>query len=228
MNQSDKNESDTTILKVLVGSRAHGLAREDSDYDYRGVFVRPTTDILAVDAKPHDTNWLEGRKDNTSYEIGHFLHLALQCNPSAMELLVAPIVPETGAITQEGKNMRELLPSILDSEHVAASYCNYGHNQCAKLMSGKDGKPWKFATNWIRTLLNAKQLLETGTFNMQVPDGLIDGLVAIRDGKRSTGFGVDWAHYLEADVRHAATVHVYKQNVSTVNRFLLAVRKEHW
>jgi predicted nucleotidyltransferase len=30
------------ILKVLVGSRAHDLYTEDSDYDYRGVFIYPT------------------------------------------------------------------------------------------------------------------------------------------------------------------------------------------
>ncbi len=27
----------TVILKTLVGSRAHGLAEANSDYDYRGV-----------------------------------------------------------------------------------------------------------------------------------------------------------------------------------------------
>lgn len=32
------------VLKVLVGSRAHGLHNQDSDFDYRGVYVAPTSD----------------------------------------------------------------------------------------------------------------------------------------------------------------------------------------
>lgn len=36
------------ILKVIVGSQAHGLATPASDFDYRGVFVVPTKEILCV------------------------------------------------------------------------------------------------------------------------------------------------------------------------------------
>jgi len=39
------------ILKVLVGSRAHGLANKDSDYDYRAVYVLPTSKILSLGYK---------------------------------------------------------------------------------------------------------------------------------------------------------------------------------
>ena len=45
------------ILKVLVGSRAHGLADEDSDYDYRGVYVNATTDILSIGHKYKGNHW---------------------------------------------------------------------------------------------------------------------------------------------------------------------------
>lgn len=34
------NPEKTIILKVLVGSRAHGLANKDSDYDYRGLLFK--------------------------------------------------------------------------------------------------------------------------------------------------------------------------------------------
>mgnify|MGYP001501964861 CR=1 FL=1 len=43
------------ILKVLVGSRAHGLSTETSDYDYRGVFVQPTETILSLGGKVQTT-----------------------------------------------------------------------------------------------------------------------------------------------------------------------------
>ena len=50
----------TILLKVIVGSRAHGLAGPESDYDYRGVFLHPTSHILSIGAKPKQTDWVEG------------------------------------------------------------------------------------------------------------------------------------------------------------------------
>lgn len=36
------------ILRTIVGSKAHGLARADSDTDYREVFVIPPSQMLAL------------------------------------------------------------------------------------------------------------------------------------------------------------------------------------
>ena len=44
----------TEILRVLVGSRAHGLAQPDSDYDYRSVIRYETRDLLALGPKPKE------------------------------------------------------------------------------------------------------------------------------------------------------------------------------
>ena len=76
----------TQILKVLVGSRAHGLARPDSDYDYCGVYVTPTRELLSLRHKPKDKTWVEGaREDDTSYEVGHFLREATRSSPAMLE-----------------------------------------------------------------------------------------------------------------------------------------------
>lgn len=40
--------SDHTILKVLVGSHAHGLAGPDSDKDFRSVFAMPTVELFQL------------------------------------------------------------------------------------------------------------------------------------------------------------------------------------
>ncbi len=59
----------TTILKVVVGSQAHGLATPESDFDYRGVFVVPTAEILSLNGTTKTTNWIEGKDDDTSWEL---------------------------------------------------------------------------------------------------------------------------------------------------------------
>ena len=47
------------ILKVIVGSHAHGLATSKSDFDYRGVFVVPTVDLLKIGPKTKETRWIK-------------------------------------------------------------------------------------------------------------------------------------------------------------------------
>ena len=45
-------DTDGTILKVLTGSRAYGLDTPESDYDYHGVYVTPTSELLAIGPNP--------------------------------------------------------------------------------------------------------------------------------------------------------------------------------
>ena len=44
----------TTILKTLVGSRAHGLETPESDEDWRSVFVRPTDGVPSASVHEND------------------------------------------------------------------------------------------------------------------------------------------------------------------------------
>lgn len=48
------------ILSTVVGSRLHGTANPDSDWDYRGVFIAPLEDIISPFREAKDTHWVEG------------------------------------------------------------------------------------------------------------------------------------------------------------------------
>ncbi|KKK55536.1 hypothetical protein LCGC14_3073540 [marine sediment metagenome] len=79
------------ILKVLTGSRAYGLETPESDFDFHGVYVTPTSQLLAIGPKPKESIWKEGDEDFQSWEIGRFLDLAVHCNPTVLETFVAPV-----------------------------------------------------------------------------------------------------------------------------------------
>lgn len=138
----------TMLLRVLVGSRAHGISNEDSDYDYRGVFVYPTAKVMSLFYKYKWSDWIEGDEDNTAYEVRHFLEMAAKCNPSILEVFKAPVMH----ITDEGREIRKLFRDVVDDRLMKNAFFGYGYNQQKKMLDNKDSRWHKFGTAYIRVL----------------------------------------------------------------------------
>ena len=85
-----KRVKDHTILEVVVGSRAYGINRPDSDTDVKGVCLIPDHRLytgLKV-FEQQDSGWKEaGEGDKCIYHLPKFLKLAGDCNPNIIELL---------------------------------------------------------------------------------------------------------------------------------------------
>ena len=216
-----------TILKVLVGSQAHGLADENSDFDYRGVFVMPTSEILKIGGTTENTHWIEGKVDDTSWEIGHFLKLAVHCNPTILETFLSPVITET----EEGKELRALFPYIWNTNDVRNAFIGYGFNQRKKMLEDKDNRPWKYACAYLRTLFNAHELLGTGTFTIKVSEKKIGAILKdIRQGKLKYGEIIDVCRYWEEKINTLLTTQQTEKHtdIEKINEFLLKVRKNNW
>lgn len=228
------------ILKVIVGSQAHGLATPESDFDYRGVFVNPTKEILSLRGSPKHTSWIEGKDDDTSWEIGHFLHLATHCNPTILETFLAPInwtedsngllTSEALDCTTEGHKLRELFPYVWNSKGVHDAFTGYGFNQRKKFLEDKDQRGSKYAAAYLRTLVNAWELLETGTFTVRIADLPIGQTVRKwKNGNWSYGEVIDTCYVWQLKVAEAYKNNPDKQtNLEAVDEFLLDVRKNNW
>lgn len=228
MNKTNTTQN-TQILKVIVGSRAHGTFNADSDTDYRAVYVQPTAEILSLGAKYKGTHWVEGDKeDNTAWELGHFLHLATHSNPTILEVFLAPSV----SATDLGLELRKLFPYVWSSTNVMNAFIGYSLNQRKKFLERKDLRPAKYATAYLRTLYNGYELLKTGTFTiniMNTPAGL--DVLKYKQGKyESVGAVIDkcdeWETKLkEAYDAQATADKLHETNYDKVNEFLLKVRK---
>lgn len=220
------------ILKVLVGSRAHGLSTPDSDFDYRGVFVVPTDEILKLGGNTKATHWSEGKDDDTAYEISHFLHLATKSNPSILEVFVGPVI-ET---TKWGDKLRDLFPYIYDTRRVVDAFVGYSRNQQKKMLDDKyesAGRKWKYAVAYLRTLIMARQLIITDTMTLKVPLIWMKNLEEIRDGMWSIGRIMDMALALKVGVYAAYEECVdegrtRKPDMEKINEFLLELRHDFW
>ncbi len=153
-----------TILKVWVGSHAHGLATAASDHDYRSVFVIPTDAIFKLDFKQPSTQWTKGQTDETAWEVVTFLSLATQGHPLALETLWAPV--EQSNIW--GQRLRSLFPDVWSSEKSFDAFVKYANNQRKKFLEKKDGRPEKYAAAYLRVLHNLCELLEIDTFTVHI------------------------------------------------------------
>jgi predicted nucleotidyltransferase len=222
------------ILKVIVGSQAHGLATKDSDFDYRGVFVVPTREILKIGGEDmHHTSWIEGKEDDTSWEIGKFLLMAVKCNPTVLETFLAPNANEGHLNDLElswGEDLKRLFPYIWNSEGVMRHFIGYGLNQRKKFLEDKDKRAPKYAAAYLRVLYNAYQLLSTGTFSVSLKETPVYELCKkFKEGNYSRGEVIDATYYWETQVLDAHRHNPDKQtDLEPVNEFLLKVRREFW
>lgn len=227
------------ILKVIVGSQAHGLATPESDFDYRGVFVVPTTELLKLGGVTQQTNWIEGKEDNTSWEIGHFLNMATHCNPTILETFLAPEVTELyqeydisirGLYISFADELRNLFPYVWNSIDVMNAFIGYGRNQRKKFLDNKDQREAKYATAYLRVLYNAWEILSTGTFSSNMSKTPIFETLK-RYKKKEYQMGevmqtcFDWEKKVEAAYKENPDK---KTNMEPVNEFLLKVRKQFW
>jgi predicted nucleotidyltransferase len=210
------------ILKVAVGSQAHGLAAPDSDRDYRAVEVMPTMQMFQVGFKFSSPRWTVGETDVTAWEVGEFLALAMHGHPLILETLLAPVVEHD----QWGDELRTLFPALWAPEPTHAAFLQYAHNQRKKMLDRKDGRPEKYAAAYIRVLYNLCELLEHGTFAVRIIDTPMGDKVArLKRGEFRFGETIDVGESLEEQ----AAVHLahcrHQPDLSRVNDYLLRVRK---
>jgi len=220
------------LLRVLCGSRAYGLADDDSDFDYHGVFAVPTSRILSIGQKIKETSWIEGEsEDNTAWEVRHFLELALSCNPTVLETFVAPVVINT----RWGADIRQLFHHVLSRRKVYDSFQGYAHNQRKKMFDPAGGvlageRMWKFAVTYLRSLYHGTQLLRYGSYDLMLPDSIRSDLRRVKIGEVRKGEVINAAEGLLEELTDAYLHSKIPEepSVGPINDFLLALRKELW
>jgi predicted nucleotidyltransferase len=185
------------ILSVVVGSRAYGLAGPGSDHDRRGVFVAPTRAFWRLDKPP--THRDGPRDEEFAWEIERFCTLALQANPTVLEVLWSPLVEH---VTADGDRLLTARRAFL-SARVADTYGNYARDQLRRVEArrARTGETnHKQAMHMIRLLIAGAHVLRTGAVLVDVSE-LRDRLLAVKHGTEPWR---DWADELLTDLATAA------------------------
>ena len=221
------------ILKVLVGSRAHGLHTPESDYDYRMVYVDPTEDVLSLNYNTQGKHSIQDEDDNQAWEIKHFLQMALKSNPTVLEVLTSPVIVET---TPTGHELLDLLDAVWTPQCVYKAYQGFGRSQAKKFHQEfrsdhmNSQEIGRFAANFVRTMIQGVDLLTTGSCTPDVSQHpLHDTLVQWRQGIWSLNDIEDQMAAWKAALTVAYERAPEKEpDYGKVNTFLLNVRKQYW
>ena len=221
------------LLKVIVGSRAHGLATAESDIDYRGVFQHPTSLIVGMGPKQRETLWVEGdraaegtKQDETGWELGHFLHLALQCNPTILEVFAAPTAEDPPL---EGAALRSLFDAAWEPRRVRDAFVGYGLNQRKKFLEDKDARGAKYATAYLRVLCQAHHLLTTGMMLVDMTrHEEFERLGKFKRGEFTPGEVIDACYLWQMHVEAVALRCQHAANPGLLNTFLVEARRQYW
>jgi len=180
------------ILAVMAGSRGHGFEIPESDYDIHGVFVRPTETVLGLDGVGTETYEWKGEYegaicDFVFHEVGKFLHLCLNGNPTALNVLKFDIPLGLSMQLDMAPDLQALLPKLIH-KNTLKPFLGYAKDQLRRLdkgmsVHGKGGKPsGKWAAHVLRILWQGLELADTGNLIVRFNESQTQLLLDTRSG----------------------------------------------
>lgn len=170
------NLFDRVIFRCVIGSRAYGLDDEQSDTDYRGIFLPPAELHWSLYGVPE---LIERQETQEHYwELQRFLVLALKANPNVLECLYTPLVERATPLAQELLAMRTIFLSRL----IYQTYNGYVLSQFKKMQADLRNQgevKWKHVMHLIRLLISGISVLRSGFVLVRVEEHR-DRLLAIK------------------------------------------------
>jgi hypothetical protein len=215
---------DRVIFRCIIGSRAYGLESEESDTDYRGVFLPPADRHWSLYGVPDQIDRPENQEQY--WELQRFLVLALKANPNVLECLYTPLVDKATPLAEELLGMRAAFLSRL----VYQTYNGYVLSQFRRMQADlrNHGQiKTKHVMHLIRLLIAGIGVLRHGTLPVRVEAEHRDQLLAIRRGE------VDWSEteswrlklHAEFDAALRQSPLPERPDYASANAFLIKARR---
>ncbi len=211
------------IFRCVVGSRAYGLERDESDTDVRGVYLPPADAHWSIFGVPEQ---LESDETQECYwELQKFLTLALKANPNILECLYTPEVLHAEPIAKELLDVRASFLSRL----IYQTYNGYVLSQFKKLeqdLRVRGALRWKHAMHLIRLLLAGIVALRDGHVPVRVEEHR-DELLTIKRGDMPWEQINAWRLRLHGDFEtaYAGTKLPERPNYDRANTLLIKARR---
>jgi len=211
------------IFKCIIGSRAFGLDDDQSDTDYRGVYLPPAELHWSLYSVPEQLDCHETQE--AYWELQKFLVLALKANPNVLECLYTPLVEQVTPLGEELLAMRDTFLSRL----VYQTYNGYVMSQFKKMQTdikNQGQAKWKHVMHLIRLLISGIKVLSEGFVVVDAGE-YREQLLAIKRGELPWEETEKWRKSLhqEFDAALAKTTLPDRPNYEQANTFLIKARR---
>lgn len=218
------NLEEFIIYRCIVGSRAFGLDDENSDTDYRGIYLPPAELHWSMYGVPEQ---LENKdKEECFWELQKFLMLALKANPNILECLNTPLVEYKNEIADELLSIKHIFFSKL----VYQTYNGYVMSQFKKLeqdLRTRGEIRWKHAMHLIRLILQGIEILRSSELKVKVSTHR-EQLLAIKRGEITWDELNEWRLKLHKQFEQAfaETRLPDRPDYEKANEFLINARRK--
>ena len=240
------------ILRVEVGSTAHGMGTGADDLDLMGVYIETPDQLLGI--APHSEHYVSrtqpegarsgpGDVDLTMYSLRKYLRLATAGNPTVLAALYGSTVHHT---TELGNRLRELAPAIV-SRRAGHRFLGYLDGQLERMRGGgkqsrmpsrpelveRHGYDTKYAGHALRLGMQGVELIDTGRLTMPMTGGMLSMCRAMREGTFTRQEADDIVAGVRAEL--AAAVNDKgrgplrpEPDMDAVNGFAVFAHHAHW
>ncbi len=223
-----------TIATVTVGSRAFGLADDNSDHDVMGVYVETPEQVMGL--SPSDGHWvwrsvgvgapsLPGDIDQTSYSLRKYVKLAKDGNPNILTLLWGE-----GFMTDLGHELQGMACHIVSMKAIERSF-GWFNSEMKWLESNRDGHRWnKRAAHTFRLVCNALDLAKHGAMKMPMSTSDVEQYRVLREGEGGYSNTMEFLSSM-GDALLAAAKKSSLQTIpnhSLVDKWLVEAHQRYW
>ena len=125
-----------------------------------------------------------------------------------------------------GKKLVALFPSVWSPQTAYDAFIQYSENQRKKMLDKKDGRPAKYAATYVRILFHLCELLERGTFSLNIAGFPIGETVRrIKEGHYRPGEVIDLGEYWREEAARRVASCSHQPNYEALDDFLITIRK---
>jgi len=164
------------IFRIIAGSRMYGTHNENSDYDYRGIFLPEYNSYFKFNQKDViESN--SNREDIVYYSIRKFVKLAMANNPNIIEWLYAP-EENIVEISPAGRVLVDMKFRLLNKRYIKDRFTGFSTSEMYKY--NNDNRKLKSIMHCTRILYEGIELLQHGALTFPRPEASL--LLDIRNG----------------------------------------------
>jgi hypothetical protein len=213
------------IYRCVTGSRAHGLDREDSDTDIRGIYLAPPALHWSLYGAPGQFE--DNAAQTCHWELQKFIVMALKANPNILECLYSPLVEK---ITPPADGLLAIRGCFL-SRMIFQTFNGYALSQFRKIerdIRNQGAIRWKHAMHLVRLLLSGATTLREGRVPVRIESAdTRERLLAVKSGALPWREIDAWRRRLHRDFEDAlaATALPERPDYETINAFLVTARR---